>query len=56
VDRWGLRSLTRFYRRLGRVEVAPGTVDHHVDRSLRAVVGIGMDDFERAWAGSIDDQ
>jgi hypothetical protein len=55
VDRWGTDSLIRFYRQLGHVEVAAGTVDYHVDRALRRTIGIGIDRFEAAWASSIDD-
>jgi hypothetical protein len=54
VDRWGLRKLVRFYRRLGAVEVAPGTTEYHVDRALRRTIGVSLDEFERSWAGSID--
>ena len=54
VDRWGLRKLVRFYRRLGAVEVAPGTTEYHVDRALRRTIGVSLDEFERSWAVSID--
>ena len=54
VNRWGLRKLVRFYRRLGRVEVAPGTGEYHIDRALRKTVGVRLDELERSWAGSID--
>jgi hypothetical protein len=54
VNRWGLRALVRFYRTLGAVEVAPGTGEYHVDRALRESVGVGLDEFERSWAGTID--
>ena len=54
VDRWGLRKLVQFYRRLGAVEVAPGTAGYHVDRALRRTVGVRLDQFEQSWAGSID--
>jgi hypothetical protein len=53
VDRWGLRRFVRFYRTLGRVEIAPGTARLHMDRALRQSVGVDFDDFERAWAGSL---
>jgi hypothetical protein len=54
IQRWGLKSFIRFYRRLGRIEVAPGLADYHVDRALRASIDMGLNRFERAWASSID--
>jgi hypothetical protein len=54
VVRWGIRKLVRFYRRLGAVEVAPGTTEYHVDRALQKTIGMDLDEFEQAWAGSID--
>jgi hypothetical protein len=53
VARWGLHRFERFYRRLGRSRVAPGTTEYHLDRALRRTIGIGFDAFERAWANSI---
>ena len=55
-DRWGRRSLERFYRALGRPHVAPGTTAYHLDRALRSTVGVGRRRFERLWAASIVDQ
>ena len=52
-ERHGVDDLTRFYLRLGRPEVAPGTSRHHVDNALRASVGSGYDAFQKAWASSI---
>jgi hypothetical protein len=54
IDRWGSQAFLRLYRRLGRVEVAPGTARFHLDRALRSVVGVGVAKFERLWAGSIE--
>ena len=54
VDRWGFGKLVRFYRRLGSVDVAPGTARYQIDRALRGTVGVGLHEFERSWAGSID--
>jgi hypothetical protein len=54
IERWGLKTFVRFYRRLGRIEIAPGLARWHVDRALRHTVGIGLDRFQRAWAGSIE--
>jgi hypothetical protein len=56
VDRYGFRKLVRFYRRLGSVEVAPGTARYHIDRALLRTVGVRLDEFERSWAGSIDNR
>jgi hypothetical protein len=53
IERWGLRTFIRFYRRLGGAEVAPGLAEYHIDRALRQTIGIGLERFERAWAGSI---
>ncbi|MBA2311708.1 MAG: hypothetical protein H0V97_02785 [Actinobacteria bacterium] len=52
-ERHGVDDLTRFYLRLGRPEIAPGTSRHHVDRALQATVGSGYDAFQQAWASSI---
>ena len=35
---------------LGRVRVAPGNADHHLDAALRRVARIGLPELERAWA------
>jgi hypothetical protein len=53
VERWGFSRLVSFYRRLGKPSVAAGTSAFHVDRALRATVGVGLDAFERAWTDSI---
>jgi len=53
-ERWGHRKLVRLYRRIGEIEVAPGTAEYHVDRALRKTIGMGLDNFERTWAVSID--
>jgi hypothetical protein len=53
IDRWGIRKFVRFYKTLGRVEIAPGTARRHIDRALRRTVGVDLDEFERAWAGSL---
>lgn len=50
VERFGLGDLVRFYKRLGRVEVAPGTPRYHLDRSLRDVIGLGFDRFQSEWS------
>ena len=50
VERFGLGKLVRFYRRLGRVEVAPGTPRYHLDRSLRDVIGLGFERFQSEWS------
>jgi hypothetical protein len=54
VDRWGFDRLEDFYVRLGQPAVAPGTTEYHVDRALRATVGLSAAEFERAWARSLE--
>jgi hypothetical protein len=49
VERFGLGELVRFYKRLGRVEVAPGTPRYHVDRALRDTIGLGFERFQSEW-------
>ncbi|MDQ3940374.1 MAG: hypothetical protein M3238_03375 [Actinomycetota bacterium] len=53
VGRWGRRAFVRFYRHLGRQRIAPGTVRYHLDRSLKKVIGLDYDAFQRDWADSI---
>jgi hypothetical protein len=50
VERFGLGDLVRFYKRLGRVEVAAGTPRYHVDRALRDVIGLSYDRFQSEWS------
>jgi hypothetical protein len=54
IERWGFRSFQRFYTRLGRPDIAPGTAGYHMDRALKRSVGVTLDAFENAWASSID--
>jgi hypothetical protein len=53
VDRFGLEAFNRFYRRLGRIEIAPGTARFHIDRALRATTGMTYERFQEAWTSSI---
>jgi hypothetical protein len=53
IERWGLTRFKRFYRRLGRVEVEPGTTRYWLDKALRRTIGMDTDAFEKAWADSI---
>ncbi len=53
IDRFGLNAFNRFYRKLGRVEIAPGTARFHLDRALRATIGLTYDRFQEAWTSSI---
>lgn len=53
IERFGLDAFNRFYRRLGRIEVAPGTARFHIDRAFRSTTGMGYDDFQRSWTSSI---
>jgi hypothetical protein len=54
IDRWGIGRFQRFYTLLGRPDIDPGTVGYHVDRAMTRSIGMTLDEFERAWAGSID--
>ena len=49
VSEYGIDAVVRFYRRLGRARLAPGTPRYHVDHAARAAFGIGIDAFERHW-------
>lgn len=53
IERFGLRAFNRFYRRLGRVEVQPGTARFHIDRAFRASTGMSYERFQEAWTSSI---
>lgn len=53
IDRFGLSSFNRFYRVLGRKEIAVGTARYHLDRAFRVTTGMGYDAFQRAWTSSI---
>lgn len=53
IERFGLRAFNRFYRRLGRIEVAAGTARFHIDRAFRVVTGMSYDSFQQAWTSSI---
>ena len=53
IERFGLEAFNRFYRRLGRVEVAAGTARFHIDRAFRAITGMTYESFQEAWTSSI---
>lgn len=53
IERFGLDAFNRFYRRLGRIEVAAGTARFHIDRAFRAVTGMSYKSFQEAWTSSI---
>ena len=53
VERFGLEAFNRFYRKLGRIEIAPGTAAFHIDRIFRATTGLGYERFQEAWTSSI---
>jgi hypothetical protein len=53
VDRWGIGRFVDFYRRLGGLDIVPGTTRYHLDRALRDATGLGYEDFEKAWTSSI---
>ena len=41
-----------FFEALGKVQVAPGSVDHNVDAALRSAAGLSLGELEAAWAGA----
>ena len=53
IERFGLQTFNRFYRRLGRVEIEPGTARFHIDRAFRATTGMTYEGFQEAWTSSI---
>ena len=53
IDRWGLARFIRFYKRLGRPDLQPGTARYHLDAAMSDTIGIGFDRFEDLWADSI---
>lgn len=53
IDRFGLTAFNRFYRRLGRIEVAAGTARFHIDRAFRETTGMSYKGFQKAWTSSI---
>jgi len=46
----GNAAATTFFRALGEPRSAPGSVDFQVDAALRRAAGVGLTDFQRAWA------
>jgi hypothetical protein len=53
VRTWGQHAFERFYKELGSKREVPGTTEYHVSRAMKQTIGIGLDAFERAWAGSL---
>ncbi len=53
IDRFGLDAFNRFYRSLGRKEIAAGTARYHIDQAFRRTTGMSYDAFQRAWTSSI---
>ncbi|MEA2434413.1 MAG: hypothetical protein QOG54_1870 [Actinomycetota bacterium] len=53
IGTYGLEAFQRFYRSLGHVEIAAGTVRYHLERALRRTTGLDLDGFQDAWASSI---
>jgi len=53
IERFGIDAFNRFYRVLGRKEIAAGTARFHIDRSFRVTTGMSYDAFQRAWTSSI---
>jgi hypothetical protein len=54
IERWGPARFRRFYAALGRPAISPGTVGYHIDRAMERSIGLSLQEFERAWAGSIE--
>lgn len=53
LERWGLDEFVRFYRDLGRRQIAAGTARYQLNDALKDAVGLSLREFERAWADSI---
>ncbi len=49
-ERYGNDAVADLYRALGGVRLAPGTSRYHVGQAMRAVLGLGLGEFERRWA------
>ncbi|MEO7443595.1 MAG: hypothetical protein ABIW46_08700 [Acidimicrobiales bacterium] len=49
-ERSGPGAPSALFRELGKVRTEPGSVDHHLDAALRRVTGLGLVEFEQAWA------
>lgn len=49
-QRSGPGAPSALFRVLGEARTEPGSVDYHVDQALRRVTGLGLAEFERAWA------
>ncbi len=54
IETWGMKKFVRFYKRLGAIDVAPGTSGYHVDAVLKRTIGIGYGEFEKRWADSLE--
>jgi hypothetical protein len=54
IERWSFARFQRFYTLLGRPDITPGTIGYHMDRALKRSVEMTLDEFEEAWASSID--
>lgn len=54
VDRFGVETVARFYRELGRGSVGePGRERWHVDRAARTVLGAPLDELRAGWRESL---
>lgn len=51
--RWGIGAVKDFYAKLGSYQLEPGRAGYHIDSAMRSVIGIGLGEFEAAWAGSV---
>ena len=48
-SRKGLGAPAQLFRVLGEPKAAPGSVDFHVDATLRRLFGMSLDEFQRGW-------
>jgi hypothetical protein len=53
IETFGLEAFNRLYRRLGRIEIEPGTSRYHLDRAFKRTTGMSLEDFRATWASSI---
>lgn len=51
--RWGIDAVKAFYGKLGSYQLEPGRAGYRVDAAMREVLGVGLDEFEQSWAGSV---
>lgn len=52
-ETFGLEKVGQFYAALGSRRLEPGTAEHHVNRAMREVFGMGLGEFEADWLESV---